>query len=105
MSVIWIPNVIILTLKFLYFQEDESQRVIEDVPSNHTAATEVKREHHPKATPQPTSEQLMIAQLIGGDSKLDDPNQRQKIQQVKFKINSVFILYGLILRVTKLSAY
>jgi hypothetical protein len=36
-----------------------------------------------QATPQPTSEQLMIAQLIGGDSKADDPNQRQKIQKVK----------------------
>ena len=32
---------------------------------------------------QPTSEQLMIAQLIAGnDEKSDDPNQRQKIQQV-----------------------
>ena len=32
---------------------------------------------------QPTSEQLMIAQLIAGnDEKADDPNQRQKIQQV-----------------------
>jgi hypothetical protein len=37
-----------------------------------------------KATPQPTSEQLMIAQLIGGDAKADDPSQRHKIQKVIF---------------------
>jgi len=28
------------------------------------------------------SSQLMIAQLIGGDTKADDPNQRSKIQKV-----------------------
>ena len=69
----------------MYFQEEEF-RAMDESPTNTPAATsEVvssKREHHPKATPQPTSEQIMIAQLIGGDTKSDDPNQRQKIQKV-----------------------
>ncbi len=59
---------------------------MDESPTNTPAATSEavssKREHHPKATPQPTSEQIMIAQLIGGDTKSDDPNQRQKIQKV-----------------------
>ena len=63
---------------------------MDESPTNTpAAASEVvpsKREHHPKATPQPTSEQIMIAQLIGGDTKSDDPNQRQKIQKVFNKI-------------------
>ncbi len=62
---------------------------MDESPTNTPAATSEavtsKREHHPKATPQPTSEQIMIAQLIGGDTKSDDPNQRQKIQKVCLK--------------------
>jgi len=46
------------------------------------AATAKHPEHQKKQQLQPTSEQLMIAQLIAKDEKSDDPNQRHKIQQV-----------------------
>ena len=61
-------------------QTDASTR---NTHNSHLAATGKKPDHQMKQQLQPTSEQLMIAQLIAGnDEKSDDPNQRQKIQQV-----------------------
>jgi len=60
--------------------EEETSRMTEDVQDSKNV--DPKKDHHTKAVPQPTTEQLMIAQLIGGDTKADDPNQRNKIQKV-----------------------
>ena len=55
----------------------------ETTHSSQLASNAKKSEHQVKQQLQPTSEQLMIAQLIAGnDEKSDDPNQRHKIQQV-----------------------
>ena len=82
----------------LNFQEDENPKITsndnetaqtdastqqQNIHNSQLAATAKKPDHQMKQQLQPTSEQLMIAQLIAGnDEKADDPNQRQKIQQV-----------------------
>ena len=82
---------------FLNLQDDENPKITSNdetaqtdastqqqtTQNSHLAATAKKPEHQMKQQLQPTSEQLMIAQLIAGnDEKADDPNQRHKIQQV-----------------------
>ena len=84
-------------IPFLNLQEDENPKITSNdetaqtdastqqhtTQNSHLAATAKKPDHQMKQQLQPTSEQLMIAQLIAGnDEKSDDPNQRQKIQQV-----------------------
>merc|ERR1712223_413342 len=55
----------------------------QNIHNSQLAATAKKPDHQMKQQLQPSSEQLMIAHLIeGNDEKADDPNQRQKIQQV-----------------------
>ena len=60
------------------FQEEENAKVIPALDENQANEQNIKKDHHKQV--QPTSTQIMLAQLIGGENM--DEVQRTKIQQV-----------------------